>query len=97
MFAVTRSSLPSPFTSSIARPCGYGPVPKSVLTPKLPLPLPRNTETVAVAEPLVITRSDLPSPFRSRMTTVYGLLPVASWVTAKLPLPSPSSNEIVPA
>ena len=72
---------------------GFAPVAKSVVAPKLPVPVPSRIDTLF--EPTFATaRSGFPSPLKSPMATDGDPDPVAKLVAAlKLPVPEPSRIE----
>ncbi len=93
MLAVTRSGLPSPFTSPTATE--YGVVPTAGDKPgagaKAPLPLPSRTLTVP-SNSLAETRSGRPSPFTSPTATETGMPPTPTGdpaASVKSPPPRP--------
>ena len=73
-------------------PDGDKAVAKSVLGPKVPLPLPKRTLTL-LDKLLAVMMSSLPSPFTSPKETERGFCPVAkSALGPKVPLPLPKST-----
>ena len=76
--------------SSLVTDRGPVPVAKSVLVPKLPVPVPRRIETLLELK-FATARSGRPSALKSPLVTDVGLVPVGKsvWVP-KLPVPVPS-------
>ena len=74
LFAVTKSSLPSLFTSPTAIELGAVPTLKLVAGAKLPLPSPKSTETL-LEFLFTVAKSTFLSPLKSATTMSLGNLP----------------------
>ena len=98
LFAVAKSGRPSRLKSLTATELSVlPPVAKLVAAPKLPAPLPNNTETVLTLR-FATAKSGLPSRLKSPVVIPLGQEPVVKLVAApKPPAPSPNNTEAVPA
>jgi hypothetical protein len=83
LFAVMRSTLPSPLTSAVVTVIGSLAA-KVVCAPNVPVPVPSSTDTVALSLFAVI-RSAWPSPLTSAVVTHIGLSPTGKAVCVAKP------------
>src|SRR5258706_83976 len=86
LFALIKSSLPSPFTSAAATANGLGPTLSVKAKTNPPVPSFVNTVSVPGELPFAVIKSSLPSPLPSAATTERGALPTpGEEASGKLP------------